>query len=145
MSAAALDTELHVLVGILQDAEGRVLVSQRLPGTHMAGYWEFPGGKRDEGETPVAALRRELAEELGIEVVDASHLIELVHEYAEKRVRLDVWRIERYDGVPQGLERQPLRWVALDELLEIGLLPADAPIVDALRKCKKGSEPFFDD
>ncbi|HEX7080732.1 MAG TPA: 8-oxo-dGTP diphosphatase MutT [Gammaproteobacteria bacterium] len=125
--------EVHVVAGVLEDADGRVLVNQRLPGTHMAGFWEFPGGKSAPGETPLGALRRELREELGIEVSCASPLIELVHDYREKRVRLDVWRVERWDGVPRGLERQPLRWVDVEELTEIGLLPADAPIVEALR------------
>jgi 8-oxo-dGTP diphosphatase len=124
--------ELHVLVGIIEDADGRVLVNQRRPGTHMAGCWEFPGGKRHDGETAGAALRRELAEELGIDVLEATPMIELVHQYPEKRVRLDVWRIERYAGEPRGLERQALRWVAAEALTELGLLPADLPIVDAL-------------
>ncbi len=132
MSGARVDGEVHVLVGIVEDAEGRVLVNQRRPGTHMAGFWEFPGGKRARGESRRAALDRELAEELGIEVLEASPLIELSHTYPEKRVRLDVWRVERYAGEPQGLEQQPLEWVAVENLLDIGLLPADAPIVQAL-------------
>jgi mutator protein MutT len=132
MSNASVATEIHVLVGIIEDADGRVLVNQRRPGTHMAGFWEFPGGKRDEGETARGALCRELAEELGIDVLEAAPMLELVHQYPEKRVRLDVWRVERYAGEPRGLERQALRWVAAESLTEIGLLPADTPIVDAL-------------
>src|SRR5690606_40166110 len=116
-------------VGIIEDAEGRVLVNQRRPGTHMAGYWEFPGGKRSRGEGRREALDRELAEELGIEVQDATPLLELSHTYPEKRVRLDVWVVVRYAGEPRGLEGQPLRWVPVDELLEVGILPAAAPIV----------------
>jgi 8-oxo-dGTP diphosphatase len=134
MSDRPVDDEVHVLVGILEDADGRVLVNQRRPGTHMAGYWEFPGGKRDRGETPREALDRELAEELGIDVLDAAPLMELRHTYPERRVRLDVWRVTRYAGEPRALEQQPLKWVAVESLLEIGLLPADAPIVHALRE-----------
>ena len=126
--------EVHVLVGILEDADGRVLVNQRRPGTHMAGFWEFPGGKRASGEGRRQALDRELAEELGIEVRDALPLLELSHTYPEKRVRLDVWLVARYAGEPRGLEGQPLKWVPVDELLDVGLLPADAPIVHALQQ-----------
>nr|MBO2515090.1 NUDIX hydrolase [Gammaproteobacteria bacterium] len=123
---------MHVLVGIIEDAEGRVLVNQRRSGTPMAGFWEYPGGKRAPGEGPFDALRRELAEELGIEVHGASPWMELVHDYPGQRVRLDVWLVERWSGEPQGLEGQPLRWVPVDELADIGLLPADRPILDAL-------------
>jgi len=124
--------EIHVLVGILEDADRRVLVNQRRPGTHMEGFWEYPGGKRAPGEGPFDALRRELAEELGIEVLEATPWMELVHDYPEQRVRLDIWLVERWSGEPKGLEGQPLRWVPVGELAEIGLLPADRPIIDAL-------------
>lgn len=137
MSAA--DGEVHVLVGIIEDARGRILVNRRRPGTHMAGFWEFPGGKRDAGEAPWDALRRELAEELGIEVLAAAPLIELVHDDLEQRVRLDVWLIEGYAGAPRGREGQALRWVEIERLADIGLLPADVPIVEALRAQQSAS------
>lgn len=121
-----------MLVGILEDADGRVLVNRRRPGTHMAGFWEFPGGKRAPREARFDALKRELAEELGVKVLAASPLIELVHDYPEKRVRLDVWRVERYAGEPHGREGQAIQWVLPNALHDIGLLPADAPIIDAL-------------
>jgi 8-oxo-dGTP diphosphatase len=127
-SFAAVD----VLVGIIGDAEGRVLVNRRRPGTHMAGYWEFPGGKRAAGEGRFEALRRELQEELGIDVLEAVPLVELVHEYPEKRVALDVWIVKRYSGAPRSCEGQDLRWVEASALAGIGLLPADGPIIDAL-------------
>src|SRR5690606_17279296 len=124
---------LHVLVGLITDGAGRVLVNRRRPGTHMEGFWEFPGGKAAAGETPTAALRRELDEELGIEVLEAEPFMELVHEYPDRRVTLDVWRVLRYAGEPHGRERQELRWVTVEELQHIGLLPADEPILAALR------------
>lgn len=124
----------HVMVGLLEDGRGRVLVNQRRPGTHMEGHWEFPGGKRGDGETPREALCRELAEELGIDVLEASPLLELEHRYPDRHVLLDVWRVERYAGEPRGLEGQPLRWVSVDTLEDISLLPADAPIIEALRQ-----------
>lgn len=123
---------LHVLVGLVRDARGRYLINQRGAGRHMAGAWEFPGGKRRPGEPRFDALRRELAEELGIVVETAEPFIEIVHDYPDRRVTLDVWRVSRFTGEPAPLEGQPLRWVTLDELGASGLLPADRPIVDAL-------------
>jgi 8-oxo-dGTP diphosphatase len=123
---------LRVIVGIVVAADGRVLVNQRRPGTHMAGYWEFPGGKLHAGETPRTGLVRELAEELGIRILAAEPLLILEHAYPARSVQLDVWRVTRYDGEPEGLEGQPLRWVAPADLRTLGLLPADGPIVEAL-------------
>ena len=123
---------LEVVAGLIEDDQGRVLVGQRLPGTHMAGFWEFPGGKRRADESPLQALERELSEELGIRVVSAEFLTELTHRYEERHVRLEVWRVERYDGEPVPREDQPLAWSRPEELLDLPILPADAPLVDAL-------------
>jgi 8-oxo-dGTP diphosphatase len=120
------------MVGLVSDAAGRFLLSCRGPHQHMAGSWEFPGGKRKVGESRWAALCRELAEELGIDVETAEPLIDLVHDYGDRRVRLDVWVVRSYAGMPQAREGQPLRWVALADLLNAGLLEADRPIVAAL-------------
>ncbi len=121
-----------VVAGVLENAAGRVLITQRPAGKHAAGYWEFPGGKRRPGESARAALARELREELGIHVQQAEPLIDYVHHYPERWVRLQVFRVRRYAGEPQGCEGQPLRWAMLEELLPAGLLPADEPIVRAL-------------
>jgi 8-oxo-dGTP diphosphatase len=120
------------MVGLVTDAAGRFLLSRRRPEQHMPGAWEFPGGKRKAGESRWAALRRELAEELGIEVKAAVPLLDLVHDYADRRVRLDVWVVQGYAGLPEAREGQPLRWVALADLPNAGLLEADRPIIDAL-------------
>jgi 8-oxo-dGTP diphosphatase len=120
------------MVGLIEDGHGRWLINQRPAGKEMAGAWEFPGGKVGSGEEPLVALHRELHEELGIEVTAAEPLLTLEHDYPEKRVKLDVWRVLAYDGTPEPRERQVLRWVATAELAEAGLLPADRPIVDAL-------------
>jgi len=125
--------EVHVIAGALFDAGGRVLVAQRPRGRHMAGRWEFPGGKLNPGEDRLAGLKRELAEELGIEVRAARPLIRLHHSYPDRRVLLDVWRIHEYAGVPTGLDGQALAWVSLDELPGHELLEADRAIVTALR------------
>jgi 8-oxo-dGTP diphosphatase len=129
----ALSTRIEVVVGLIENALGQVLVNRRRPGTHMAGFWEFPGGKRKARESAFAALRRELEEELSITVLEAEPFVVLSHDYGDRRVVLDVWRVERFTGVPHGAEQQELRWVGLDELPTLDLLAADTPIVEALR------------
>jgi 8-oxo-dGTP diphosphatase len=124
---------VHVLVGLIADDAGRWLVNRRRAGTPLAGFWEFPGGKRQDGEEPRTALARELREELGIEVEHAEPLLTLEHEYPDKRVLLDVWHVLRYRGTAVGLEGQDLRWVTAEECLRLELLEADWPIVERLR------------
>jgi 8-oxo-dGTP diphosphatase len=124
---------VHVVVAIVRDAAGRFLIGQRKPGAHMAGAWEFPGGKKGPNETRRAALERELAEELGIAVVAAEPFLEISHAYPDRRVRLDVWVVGDYRGEPAPREGQGLRWATVAELASTGLLPADRPIVEALQ------------
>jgi len=123
---------IHVVAGALFDGLGRVLIAQRPPGSHMAGKWEFPGGKLEDGEERLQGLRRELSEELGVEVGVAEPLIRYEHEYPARRVILDMWRVLDYRGEPTSLEGQALRWVLLEDLGSTDLLEADAPIVNAL-------------
>jgi 8-oxo-dGTP diphosphatase len=108
----------------------------------MAGSWEFPGGKIADGETALDALKREFREEIGIEVLSAQPLIRYRHLYADRAVVLNVWTVTRHAGEPRALEGQPLRWEAVDRLLDAGLLEADRPIVELLRvnKVPKNSE-----
>ncbi len=126
-------SEIHVVAGAIADADGRVLIAQRPRGRHMAGRWEFPGGKLGAGEDPYAGLQRELTEELGVTVREARPLIRLRHEYPDRRVLLDVWRVTSYDGEPQALDAQALAWALPDELPKHDLIEADRPIVTALR------------
>jgi 8-oxo-dGTP diphosphatase len=133
-AAAGASLRLHVVAGVLYDAEGRVLLTQRPEGKFMAGKWEFPGGKLKAGESERAALKRELAEELGIEVQECSALLRLEHQYPDRQVSLSVWSVGQYSGSALGLEGQALRWVAPAALFGEDLLPADWPIVDALNQ-----------
>ncbi|MDJ0929177.1 MAG: 8-oxo-dGTP diphosphatase MutT [Gammaproteobacteria bacterium] len=128
-----MNAQIEVAAGVIEDAAGRVLIAQRQPGKHAAGFWEFPGGKLQPGELPVEALRRELHEELGIELGSARTLIDYQHDYPDRRVHLHIFCVTAYTGEPRSRERQALKWVAVDDLLAAGLLPADAPVVDALR------------
>jgi len=123
---------IHVVAGALLDGAGKVLIAQRPTGKHLAGGWEFPGGKLHADETPLQGLRRELQEELGIEVLRAEWLASCEHDYPDRRVVLELWTVPVFKGAPQSLDGQALRWVLLSELESAGLLPADKPLVTAL-------------
>ncbi len=125
--------ENHVIAGALFDASGRVLIAQRLRGSHMAGRWEFPGGKLGFGEDRLVGLKRELTEELGVTVHSARPLIRLYHSYNDRRVLLDFWRVIEYAGTPKGLDSQALAWVKPDDLPGHDMLEADRAMVTALR------------
>jgi mutator protein MutT len=125
-----------------------VLIAQRPEGKHLAGGWEFPGGKLEPGEARLAGLARELREELGITIAAglARPLIRVNHAYPTREVLLDIWVVKHYRGEPQGLDGQALRWCAQDELPRADLLPADKPIVSALRlpeRLTEMSTPYY--
>lgn len=127
-----MQPRLDVIVGIVRDATERILINQRPSGTYLEGLWEFPGGKRRAGEDRETALKRELDEELGIEVVAAEPLLALRHDYPDWIVYLDVWSVLEYVGKPRGRESQKIAWVQPEEMPDINLLPADTPVVAAL-------------
>jgi 8-oxo-dGTP diphosphatase len=125
---------MTVVAAALADAEGRVLLQQRAPGRAMAGLWEFPGGKVDEGELPEAALVRELGEELGIEV-DAVDLMPACFASAPLGTRhliLLLYLCRRWQGEPQPLDASALRWERPEGMRGLAMPPADAPLVDLL-------------
>jgi len=124
---------IEVAAGILVDPQGRVLLMQRLPGKHLAGLWEFPGGKIEPGETIAQALVRELDEELGVEVRGSTPLISIPWHYPEKSVRLHALRVTAWKGEPRAREGHPLRWVAVRDMDAAKMPAADAPILAALR------------
>jgi mutator protein MutT len=124
---------IHVVAAAVIDDAGRVLIAQRPPGKHLAGGWEFPGGKLEPGEERRAGLKRELREELGITLLAPPRpLIRVRHVYDYDEVLIDMWVVRQYSGEPRGLDAQALRWCTQDELELVELLPADGPIVAAL-------------
>lgn len=123
---------VNVAAGIVRDAAGRILLTRRRPGTHLAGTWEFPGGKLAPGESPEAGLVRELAEELGLGVERARPLLALTHEYPEKAVRLRLFEVERWRGKPCGREGQAMRWEMPQDMRALDMPAADRPIVRVL-------------
>ena len=124
----------HVAAGILCDAEGRVLIAERLGGGPFQGLWEFPGGKIGNGESAAEALSRELAEELGIEVVTCASFMRLRHEYDDRIVSIEFFIVSDWVSEPVGREGQALRWVPRERLDAGELLPADVPVVEALQR-----------
>jgi 8-oxo-dGTP diphosphatase len=124
---------VHVVAGAVIDAAGRVLIAQRPAGKHLAGGWEFSGGKLDSGEDRRVGLARELREELGILISTPRPLIRVRHTYDYGEVLIDMWVVRHYSGEPRGLDGQRLSWCTQDELEATELLPADGPIVAALR------------
>jgi 8-oxo-dGTP diphosphatase len=129
---------LRVVAAVLVDRQGQVLIAQRPPGKWQAGRWEFPGGKLEPGETEAAAVRRELAEELGIRVDAAERLADITHDYPDRRVAIGLWLVLRHEGEPVGLDGQALRWVAPDSLETCDLLEADLPMLPVLRAALGG-------
>jgi 8-oxo-dGTP diphosphatase len=124
---------IAVAAGCLLNAAGEVLIAQRPAGKIAAGQWEFPGGKIERGESAREALVRELHEELGVTVRDARPLIRIAHDYNDRTVLLDTWRVSAFDGEPHSRENQAFAWVRPDRLHDYPLLAADGPIVTALR------------
>ena len=125
---------LLVAACALVDADGRVLVAQRPPGKSMAGLWEFPGGKMAEGETPEAALIRELREELGIDT-EASCLAPLTfasHAYPTFHLLMPLYVCRVWRGRPEAREGQTLRWVRPVALRELEMPAADLPLIAPL-------------
>jgi len=121
-----------VVAAAVSDDSGRLLIARRPPDTHQGGKWEFPGGKVEEGEAPLDALARELHEELGIRARTFDPLITVLHDYPDKRVRLEVWRVVSFDGVAIGLEGQEVRWVTTKGLRAYEFPDANLPVLAAL-------------
>jgi 8-oxo-dGTP diphosphatase len=121
-----------VVAAALYDDGGRVLIAERPVGKHMAGRWEFPGGKVNAGESEAQALARELREELGVAVIASRPFMRLAHSYADRDVELSMWIVEDFHGEPRSLDSQRLKWVQPARLVEEDLLEADRPFVEAL-------------
>jgi 8-oxo-dGTP diphosphatase len=123
-----------VVAAALYDGDGRVLIAERPAGKHMAGRWEFPGGKVVVGESEAEALAREIREELGVEITGSQPFMRLAHSYDDRDVELSMWVVEAFQGECQGLDGQRLKWVAPARLSEEDILEADRPFVEALQE-----------
>jgi 8-oxo-dGTP diphosphatase len=122
----------EVAAAVIERSDGTFLLAQRPEGKPYPGYWEFPGGKIEPGEDARGALARELREELGIEVREATPWITRVYAYAHATVRLHFYRVTRWDGEPRPLEDQAIRWQRVEAPDVAPMLPANAPVLAAL-------------
>ena len=119
----------------LIDVDGRILLTQRPEGKSLAGLWEFPGGKVEPGETPEAALIRELQEELGIDTWQSclAPLTFASHSYEDFHLLMPLFACRKWNGTPQGKEGQALKWVRSKDLRSYPMPPADEPLLPILR------------
>ena len=125
--------ELHVAVGVLTDAQGRILIARRPAKLHQGGLWEFPGGKVEAGEARLEALARELKEELGVLLEASEPLLEVRHDYGDRKVFLDVHRVTAWQGEARGMEGQPLAWILPSALEDFKFPEGNIAIVKKLK------------
>lgn len=123
---------IEVAAALIFDSD-RLLIAQRPPGVHLEGLWEFPGGKREPGETYEACLLREIREELGCEVLVGPMLHEAEHAYPEKCVRIRFFQCQLVSGIPEPLECAALRWVSQDSLGQFQFPEADQALIEQLK------------
>lgn len=128
-----MNTRIHVAVGIIYNSDkDKVLITKRTAKQHLAGLWEFPGGKVEKNEDVLSALSRELHEELGIVVKDTKQLTTVSYDYPDKNVLLDVWEVYGWSGVPVSKENQKIAWSGKDELKKYSFPEANKHIIQTL-------------
>jgi mutator protein MutT len=132
---------MTVVCAWITNAAGQILLSQRKRGTHLAGLWEFPGGKVENDESLPAALRRELKEELDIDADVGDEISAITHDYPERRVRLHLLTVRSYDGEPKARDVAALKWVGADWFAHnLSSMPdADRPLISAALSWKSGA------
>lgn len=125
--------ELQIAVGIIRNSAGDIFITRRAADAHMANKWEFPGGKVEAGETPELALVRELEEETGIRADNPQLFHTLEYSFPDRHLTLWFYIVEHWQGVPEGKEGQPARWVAQGALDAEAFPPANAPVIAMLQ------------
>ena len=124
---------VEVVAALIQDDRGRYLITRRRSGSHLAGMWEFPGGKREPGESLEAALRRELIEELSATFSVGEKVETVSWQYPERTVVLHFYRCRFESGTIEPLEQQAMEWVEPARLAELEFPPADRELIERLR------------
>ncbi|MCK4493612.1 MAG: Nudix family hydrolase [Methylococcales bacterium] len=124
---------IKVVLGIIKNPTGQILISKRATNAHLGDLWEFSGGKVEQGESSLEALKRELLEEVGITVLKATSLIKIKHAYAELSVVLEVYTINNFSGVAVANENQPIKWVSLNSLNNYAFPEANKAIINAIK------------
>ena len=121
-------------VAVIWDETGKILIDKRRLGDSFGGLWEFPGGKKEAGETIENCIKREVLEELGIEVAVEKHLITIEYNYSEIRLILHVYHCRYLRGIPKAIECDEFWWVTLDEIDRFTFPEANEQIITALKK-----------
>ena len=124
--------QLCIAIGVIENSQGQVLVAKRPEGVHLEGCWEFPGGKVESQESFKMALRRELAEEVGINIGATTKLIEFQHQYEDRHLHFQVFKVLNFIGEVRAKEAQPLQWVDRSKLNTLNFPTANKAILDAL-------------
>ena len=117
---------------LAQSENNHILIARRADHLHQGGLWEFPGGKVEKGETHHQSLVRELQEEINITITSASPMMQISHDYIDKSVTLDIWKVIEFEGNPEGAEGQEIRWVSMDELRDYDFPAANQRILQKL-------------
>jgi 8-oxo-dGTP diphosphatase len=124
---------VHVAVAVIVDQQQQVLIALRKPEQHQGGLWEFPGGKVEPNESVFDALRREINEELSLQINSAEPLIKIEHQYSDKSVLLDVWWVDQFVGTAIGNEGQAIKWCDISQLHLQSFPAANDAIVSAVQ------------
>jgi 8-oxo-dGTP diphosphatase len=124
---------IRVAAGLIRQ-DGRYLIARRKAGTHLGGLWEFPGGKIERGESPESCLRRELREEIGIEITEPVRFQVIPHDYPDKKIELHFFFCTIESGQAQALECDEIRWVTPQEMSGLEFPPADRSLIEALQQ-----------
>ncbi|MGG2072801.1 (deoxy)nucleoside triphosphate pyrophosphohydrolase [Lysinibacillus irui] len=123
---------IHVVGAIIENEQQEIFCALRNPTMVLANYWEFPGGKIEQGETPKQALYREILEEFNCMIRVGEQVAETFHEYDQFFVHLETYKASIIQGVPEILEHTEARWVARNQLLDLPFAPADLPSIEKL-------------
>jgi 8-oxo-dGTP diphosphatase len=120
------------VVAAIIEREGRYLIARRSPGKHLEGFWEFPGGKIEDGETPEESLRREMREEFGVHADVGGYVGDNVHDYGSKIIRLLAYQVSVTGDLLQSTDHDRIEWVRLEEMRDYPLAEADIPLLECI-------------
>ncbi len=127
-----MSKQVHVAVGVIENSTQQILLAKRHEHLHQGGKWEFPGGKVELAETTSQALIRELKEEVDLDVLSTTPMMEIHHDYGDKKVILDIHWVKDFSGTAKGLEGQAVKWVAKQDLVNFEFPAANKAIVDKI-------------
>ncbi|UCX03297.1 8-oxo-dGTP diphosphatase MutT [Shewanella sp. HL-SH4] len=127
-----MQKRIHVAVGVIINQDNHILLAKRHGHLHQGGKWEFPGGKVEVSETVTEALIRELKEEVNLDVTTSIPFMDIIHDYPDKHVRLDIHLVTEFSNQAKGLEGQQIQWVPINQLQQFDFPEANQAIVDKI-------------